>query len=108
MRSSVAAALGVLVCMITDWFGTGNRRVNAMHAQLERPACTTASSTRGSGGITRTHRKICVADGEIALVGGININDDMFATTTTASAWSAALGFHRRAGEGPAESGRHP
>lgn len=30
-----AAARGVLVCMILDWFGTGNRRVNAMHAQLE-------------------------------------------------------------------------
>ncbi|MGK5069956.1 putative cardiolipin synthase YbhO [compost metagenome] len=74
-----AAARGVLVCMITDWFGTGNRRVNAMHAQLEAAGVHhRIFNPWFRRGITRTHRKICVADGEIALVGGININDDMF------------------------------
>lgn len=74
-----AAARGVLVCMITDWFGTGRRRVNAMHAQLEAAGVHhRVFNPWFLRGITRTHRKICVVDFEVALVGGININDDMF------------------------------
>ncbi len=74
-----AAARGVLVCMITDWFGTGRRRVNAMHARLEAAGVHhRVFNPWFLRGITRTHRKICVVDFEVALVGGININDDMF------------------------------
>src|ERR1700740_793692 len=74
-----AAARGVQVRMITDWFGTGNAQINRMHAQL------TAGGVEHrifnpwfKRGVTRTHRKICVVDRNIAFVGGININDDMF------------------------------
>lgn len=74
-----AAQRGVLVCMITDWFGTGRRRINAMHAQLEAAGVHhRVFNPWFLGGIARTHRKICVVDSEVALVGGININDDMY------------------------------
>ncbi|CDG85443.1 phospholipase D-like domain-containing protein [Janthinobacterium agaricidamnosum] len=74
-----AAGRGLLVCMITDWYGTGNRRVNAMHAQLEAAQVHhRIFNAWFRRGITRTHRKICVVDRELAFVGGININDDMF------------------------------
>jgi cardiolipin synthase len=74
-----AAQRGVAVRMITDWFGTGHKPVYRMHAAL------TAAGVEHRifnpwfrRGVTRTHRKICVVDGEVAFVGGININDDMF------------------------------
>jgi cardiolipin synthase len=74
-----AAARGVQVRMITDWFGTGNAQINRMHAQL------TAGGVEHrifnpwfKRGVTRTHRKICVVDRAVAFVGGININDDMY------------------------------
>jgi cardiolipin synthase len=74
-----AARRGVTVRMITDWFGTGHKPVYRMHAEL------TAAGVEHRifnpwfrRGVTRTHRKICVVDSEVAFVGGININDDMF------------------------------
>jgi cardiolipin synthase len=74
-----AAKRGVQVRMITDWWGTGRRQVNAMHEEL------TAGGVEHRmfnpwfrRGVTRTHRKICVVDRQVAFVGGININDDMF------------------------------
>jgi cardiolipin synthase len=92
-----AARRGVIVRMITDWFGTGNNRIKKMNAALE-----------GSGvqhrvfnpwfrrGVTRTHRKICVVDRAIAFVGGINVNDDMFCDydhniALTAPRWDFAV-----------------
>jgi len=73
-----AAARGVKVRVLVDWFGTGHRT-----------CCRRAEAFAGAGvhyrvfnpwfkrGIARTHRKITVVDNEVAFVGGININDDM-------------------------------
>jgi cardiolipin synthase len=73
-----AAGRGVKVRVLVDWFGTGHRA-----------CCRRAEAFAQAGvqyrvfnpwfkrGIARTHRKITVVDGEIAFVGGININDDM-------------------------------
>ena len=73
-----AAERGVKVRVLVDWFGTGHRA-----------CCRRAEAFASAGvqyrifnpwfkrGIARTHRKITVVDGEVAFVGGININDDM-------------------------------
>jgi cardiolipin synthase len=73
-----AAGRGVKVRVLVDWFGTGHRA-----------CCRRAEAFAKAGvhyrvfnpwfkrGIARTHRKITVVDGEVAFVGGININDDM-------------------------------
>lgn len=73
-----AAERGVKVRVLVDWFGTGHRA-----------CCRRAEAFAKAGvhyrvfnpwfkrGIARTHRKITVIDGEIAFVGGININDDL-------------------------------
>lgn len=73
-----AAARGVKVRVLVDWFGTGHRA-----------CCRRAEAFAQAGvqyrifnpwfkrGIARTHRKITVVDGETAFIGGININDDM-------------------------------
>ncbi len=74
-----AAARGVQVRMITDWFGTGNAQINRMHAQLTAAGVEhRVFNPWFKRGVTRTHRKICVVDRAVAFVGGININDDMF------------------------------
>lgn len=74
-----AARRGVQVRMITDWWGTGRRQVNSMHEQLLAEGVEHRMFNPWfKRGITRTHRKICVVDREVAYVGGININDDMF------------------------------
>jgi len=76
---AAAAQRGVTVRMITDWFGTGHKPAYRLHAEV------TAAGVEHRifnpwfrRGVTRTHRKICVVDQEVAFVGGININDDMF------------------------------
>lgn len=73
-----AAERGLKVRVLVDWFGTGHRA-----------CCRRAEAFAAAGvyyrvfnpwfkrGIARTHRKITVVDGELAFVGGININDDM-------------------------------
>ncbi|MDB5790208.1 MAG: cardiolipin synthase [Massilia sp.] len=73
-----AAERGLKVRVLVDWFGTGHRS-----------CCRRAEAFARAGvhyrvfnpwfkrGIARTHRKITVVDGEVAFVGGININDDM-------------------------------
>jgi len=74
-----AAQRGVTVNMVTDWFGTGRARINALHAQLVAAKVQhRIFNPWFRKGITRTHRKICVVDRRVAFVGGININDDMF------------------------------
>ncbi len=74
-----AAGRGVQVCMITDWYGTGNARVGRMHAALLAAQVQhRIFNPWFRRGVTRSHRKICVVDRELAFVGGININDDMF------------------------------
>ena len=73
-----AAERGGKVRVLVDWFGTGHR-----------VCCRRAEAFAKAGvhyrvfnpwfrrGIARTHRKITVIDGDIAFVGGININDDL-------------------------------
>jgi cardiolipin synthase len=73
-----AARRGVKVRVVSDWLGTG--RVNSAHLKRD---------FRGAGvehrnfnpwfrrGVTRMHRKMCVVDGRVAYLGGLNIIDDM-------------------------------
>ena len=85
-----AAGRGVVVCVITDWFGTGNARSKRMHAELLAAGVHHRSFNPWfRRGVTRTHRKICVVDRSVALVGGININVDMFCDYDHRSALSA-------------------
>lgn len=74
-----AAGRGVQVRMITDWYGTGNARVTRLHVELLAAGVEhRIFNPWFKRGVTRTHRKICVADRAVAFVGGININDDLF------------------------------
>ncbi|SFM58309.1 cardiolipin synthase ClsB [Rugamonas rubra] len=74
-----AAGRGVLVRVITDWFGTGGARSQRMQAQLAAAGVEhRIFNAWFRRGVTRTHRKICVVDHGVAFVGGININDDLF------------------------------
>jgi cardiolipin synthase len=85
-----AAQRGVQVRMITDWWGTGRRQVNSMHAQLVAQGVEHRMFNPWFlRGVTRTHRKICVVDRQVAYVGGININDDMFCDYDHSKALSA-------------------
>ncbi|MES2160369.1 MAG: cardiolipin synthase ClsB [Pseudomonadota bacterium] len=94
---SGAAQRGVQVRMITDWWGTGRRQVNSMHARLvEAGVEHRIFNPWFKRGVTRTHRKICVVDREVAFVGGININDDMYcdynhAISLSAPRWDFAV-----------------
>jgi cardiolipin synthase len=95
-----AAGRGVLVRMITDWFGTGNTRVKRMHAELVQANVEhRVFNPWFRAGIARTHRKICVVDREVAFVGGININDDLFcdydhSISLPAPRWDFAVQVH--------------
>jgi cardiolipin synthase len=74
-----AARRGVQVRMITDWWGTGRRQIGSMHQLLLAAGVEhRIFNPWFKRGVTRTHRKICVVDRDVAFVGGININDDMF------------------------------
>ena len=92
-----AARRGVQVRMITDWWGTGRRQVNSMHETLVAAGVEhRVFNPWFRRGVTRTHRKICVVDREIAFVGGININDDMYcdynhAISLSAPRWDFAV-----------------
>ncbi len=73
-----AATRGVVVHVITDWLGTGNAECKLLKQQLELAGGHHRTFNPWfSQGATRTHRKICVVDRELAFLGGLNINDDM-------------------------------
>ncbi|TFW30439.1 cardiolipin synthase ClsB [Duganella callida] len=85
-----AAQRGIQVRMITDWWGTGRRQINHMHEKLVAAGVEHRMFNPWfKRGVTRTHRKICVVDREIAFVGGININDDLFCDYDHSKALSA-------------------
>lgn len=85
-----AAGRGVTVRVITDWFGSGNRRSLRMQAQLAAVGVEhRIFNAWFRRGVTRTHRKICVVDHGLAFVGGININDDLFCDYNHAIALAA-------------------
>jgi cardiolipin synthase len=74
-----AARRGVLVCVITDWLGTGRVASKILKQQLKEAGV----HHRGFNpwfkrGVARSHRKLCVVDRHIAFVGGLNINDDFY------------------------------
>jgi cardiolipin synthase len=73
-----AGQRGVLVNIIFDWHGTGRAQVNVLAHELAA-ACIShrVFNPWFRRGVTRSHRKICVVDGECAFVGGLNLNDDM-------------------------------
>ncbi len=73
-----AAARGVRVQVITDWIGTGRRQANALACDfLAGGVNYRIFNPWFRRGLARSHRKICVIDRHVALVGGLNINDDM-------------------------------
>lgn len=74
-----AAARGVMVRVITDWYGTGQAQSQRLDAELRAAGAEhRIFNPWFRRGISRTHRKICVVDHGIAFVGGINVNDDMY------------------------------
>lgn len=73
-----AASRGVDVRVVSDWLGTGRR----VSAELKRELRKAGVKHRSFNpwfrrGITRMHRKMCVVDGRLAYLGGLNIVDDM-------------------------------
>lgn len=73
-----AAQRGVLVKVIVDWLGTGNQYCARLQHDLEQAgAHCKIFNAWFKRGLSRTHRKLCVVDQQIAFVGGLNINDDM-------------------------------
>jgi cardiolipin synthase len=74
-----AAARGVKVRVVVDWFGTGNAQCKHLWAQFAAGGVhLRVFNAWFRRGVSRTHRKITVVDRAVAFVGGININDDMF------------------------------
>lgn len=74
-----AAARGVRVRVIADWLGSGGK----VSKQLAREFKAAGVEFRSFNpwfvrGVARTHRKLCVVDQQVAFIGGININDDLF------------------------------
>ena len=72
-----AASRGVGVRVITDWWGTGHILGRMLEESLREDGVEHhAFNPWFLRGIVRTHRKICVVDGRIAFVGGINVISD--------------------------------
>ncbi|QJQ06954.1 cardiolipin synthase B [Undibacterium piscinae] len=73
-----AAARGVQVRIIIDWVGTGEQRSQQLLREfaLAGVACR-CFNPWFKRGLSRTHRKIAVFDRRVALVGGLNIIDDL-------------------------------
>ena len=74
-----AAARGVTVSVISDWLGTGRVQTRQLKDSLHGSGVAHRSFNPWfRRGVARGHRKLCVVDGRIGFVGGININDDFF------------------------------
>lgn len=75
-----AVQRGVNVYVIVDWLGTGNQRSMALENSFGAAGVHFRRFNPWfKRGFTRTHRKLFVADKQYAIVGGININHDLFA-----------------------------
>jgi cardiolipin synthase A/B len=70
-----AAARGVVVRVILDWMGVDKPTELRDEFASAGVACRLFNVWFRRGWV-RTHRKLCVIDGRIAFVGGINIVDD--------------------------------
>jgi cardiolipin synthase len=72
-----AAKREVKVRVLVDWFGTGRRTAGRLGEEFSRHCVHYRMFNPWfRRGAARSHRKICVVDGETAFVGGINTNDD--------------------------------
>jgi cardiolipin synthase len=75
-----AALRNVAVHVIADWYGTGNQRSKDLALHFSAAGVQFRSFNPWfSRGFARTHRKLFVVDKQLAIVGGININHDLFA-----------------------------
>jgi len=73
-----AAARGITVNVITDWLGTGHAQCVALNREFRDARVNhRIFNAWFRRGVTRSHRKICVVDREVAFLGGLNINDDL-------------------------------
>lgn len=92
-----AAARGVSVNVITDWLGTGHLASLRLQQYFrEARVHHRIFNAWFRAGVARTHRKICVIDGAVAFLGGLNINfdyvsDDGFNTPLPAPRWDFAV-----------------
>ncbi len=73
-----AAARGVKVNVVIDWIGSGDKRSALLVKEFTSAgvACR-CFNPWFKRGLARTHRKICVIDARVALIGGLNIIDDL-------------------------------
>ncbi len=64
--------------MIVDWIGTGREYSAALDVEFGRSQVHyRIFNPWFRRGVTRSHRKLCVVDGALAFVGGLNLNDDL-------------------------------
>lgn len=72
-----AARRGVEVQVIADWHGSGRSRILQIKQQLQASGAHYRSFNPWYWhGLSRSHRKLCLVDGSMAFVGGMNLNDD--------------------------------
>lgn len=72
-----AAARGVAIRVVLDWVGSGyGRAVAVMQALRAGGVDCRCFNPWFRRGLARTHRKVCVVDQRVALIGGVNIIDD--------------------------------
>lgn len=95
-----AAGRGVVVNVVTDWLGSGHLQSQALNrALLDAGVNHRIFNPWFRRGVTRTHRKMCVVDRQVAFLGGLNINDDWisddgFNTPLPAPRWDFAVQIH--------------
>ena len=72
-----AAARGVQVRVVIDWIGSDRQAaIELTQAFNEGGVDCRCFNPWFKRGLARTHRKICVVDQQLAIVGGLNIIDD--------------------------------
>jgi cardiolipin synthase len=92
-----AAARGVMVNVVTDWLGTGHKQSVALNREFREARVNhRVFNAWFKRGVVRMHRKICVVDRQLALLGGLNINhdwvsDDGFGVPLPAPRWDFAV-----------------
>ncbi|MCU6432291.1 phospholipase D-like domain-containing protein [Undibacterium sp. Jales W-56] len=75
-----AAQRGASVRVIIDWLGSGGKQAELLAAHFIRQGVECRIFNPWfKRGLARTHRKICVVDQRCALIGGLNIIDDLTA-----------------------------
>ncbi len=75
-----AAARGVQVRVVIDWIGSDrSHAIDLTRRFNEHGVVCRCFNPWFKRGLARTHRKICVVDRQVAIVGGLNIIDDCIA-----------------------------